>query len=99
MLYPYLNFGTGHDGGGSHDNPIVSRRVSADATARAAGEGTLGDGGICWPRLCLIGDPTQSCEFSNLRIKNNVKKSIKNNIKERIYIALVGKWLIFTKYI
>lgn len=56
----YRNFGTGDAGGGSQDRPIESKRVRADATARAAGEGTLGDGGICWPLRCLIGEPTHN---------------------------------------
>lgn len=56
----YLNLGTGEAGGGSQDSPNAKSRVSALATARAAGEGILGEGGICWPRLCRVGEPTQS---------------------------------------
>ena len=52
--------GIGEVDGGSQDSPEESRRVSALATARAGGLGGAGVGGICCPRLCLNGEPTQS---------------------------------------
>lgn len=62
----YLNFGTGEAGGGSQDSPIANSLVSALATALAAGEGILGEGGICCPRLWRVGEPTQSYKGGKL---------------------------------
>ncbi len=55
-----LNLGTGDVGGGSQERPEARSFVRADATARAGGDGAEGAVGICWPRRCLRGDPTQS---------------------------------------
>ena len=54
------NLGIGDVGGGSHERPEASSLVSAVATALAGGLGGAGVAGICWPRLCLNDDPTQS---------------------------------------
>ena len=70
-----LNLGIGEVGGGSQLRPAASNLVKAEATARAGGLGGAGVAGICWPRLCLSGEPTHNLT-SNAKSSTRARPSL-----------------------
>jgi hypothetical protein len=60
ISHTYLNFGIVVWGSLVQLRPLANKMFKAVATARAAGVGSAGVFGTCWPLRARIGEPTHS---------------------------------------